>query len=39
MKKARGGAIFADAVMYVSAAMTVVSGVDYLVRNRDVLKE
>lgn len=34
-----GGAVFADAVMYVSAAMTVVSGVDYLVRNRDVLKE
>lgn len=33
-----GGAVFANVLMYVSAVMTVVSGADYLVRNRDVLK-
>ena len=34
-----GGAIFANVLMYVALALTVVSGADYLIRNRDCIKD
>ena len=35
----QGGVIFANALMYVALALTVVSGADYLIRNRDCIKD
>ena len=34
-----GGAIFAKVLMYIALALTVVSGADYLIRNRDCIKD
>ena len=34
----QGGVIFANALMYIAVALTVVSGADYLIRNRDCIK-
>ena len=34
-----GGVIFANVLMYIALALTVVSGADYLIRNRDCIKD
>ena len=34
-----GGKVFADVVMYISTFFSLVSCVDYIVRNRDCLKD
>ena len=35
----RGGVIFANVLLYIAVALTVVSGADYLIRNRDCIKD
>ena len=35
----QGGVIFANALMYIAVALTVISGADYLIRNRDCIKD
>jgi CDP-diacylglycerol--glycerol-3-phosphate 3-phosphatidyltransferase len=35
----QGGVVFANVLMYIAAALTVVSGADYLIRNRDCIKD
>ena len=35
----QGGAVFASALMYIALALTVVSGADYIIRNRDCIKD
>ena len=34
-----GGAVFANVLMYIALALTVVSGVDYIVRNWDCIRD
>ncbi len=34
----RGGVVFAGVLMYAALAMTVISGADYLIRNRDCIR-
>ena len=33
------GAVFARVLMYIALALTVVSGADYLIRNKDCIKD
>ena len=35
----KGGKVFADVVMYISTFFSLISCVDYIVRNRDCLKD
>ncbi len=35
----RGGIVFARALMYIALALTVVSGADYILRNRECIKD
>ena len=35
----RGGVVFANALLYIAVALTVISGADYLIRNRDCIKD
>ena len=35
----RGGVVFANVLMYIALALTVISGADYLIRNRDCIKD
>lgn len=35
----QAGVVLADCVMYLSAAMTILSGADYIVRNRDCIRD
>ena len=35
----QGGVIFANVLLYIALALTVVSGADYIVRNRDCIKD
>jgi len=35
----RGGVVFANVLMYIALALTVVSGADYLIRNKDCIKD
>ena len=34
-----GGVIFARVLMYIALALTVVSGADYILRNRECIKD
>ena len=34
-----GGVVFANVLMYLALALTVVSGADYIIRNRDCIKD
>ena len=35
----RGGEVFANALMYIALALTVVSGADYIIRNRECIRD
>ena len=35
----RGGTVFANVLMYIALALTVVSGADYIIRNRECIKD
>ena len=35
----RGGVIFANVLLYIALALTVVSGADYIIRNRECIKD
>jgi len=35
----QAGVILANVLMYIALALTVVSGADYLIRNRDCIKD
>ena len=35
----RGGVVFANVLMYIALVLTVISGADYLIRNRDCIKD
>jgi len=34
-----GGAVFARVLMYIALVLTVVSGADYIIRNRECIKD
>ena len=35
----RGGTVFANVLMYIALALTVVSGADYIIRNRECIRD